>query len=364
MPSALLLPFVLAVQVASTDDPALRLSVSPHTIWHYGEQVRVTVQPERDGFLLVLRVDTDGEVHPLFPLDADDDGFVRAGEALHLGGRPGNEAFVSFERDGRGTVFAALSEGRWSYSLMDFRNVGTDQVASLLELVESMAGDNRYEYEVATYWVSARAFGYNSGRYGSCYGFAGRSYAFGRFSDRFRFRQRDLFYGRHPFYFNAYSHPFSPVWFGYDAYDPWCYGRYGPGFWSSGPRTVVIGGPGFPGRLVDRTGLKKKKGDIVKSIEPRRRQPGTDVATDRPVVARPVKERAKPGVDTPVARERARPAGDRGVVREPMPHTPNRDAPRAKPSVERPQPIRPERPSTPPPAIQKPVERPAERPKN
>jgi hypothetical protein len=397
MPSALLLPLVLAVQAVPADEPAIRLSVFPRTIVRYGAPVTVTAEPARDGFLTVLRVDTYDRVHILFPAYPGDDAFVRAGEIVHVRDPwGGNEAFIALERDGDGTVLAALSEepydfgefasGRfWSNELTGLRYTGRDHTESLLELVESMAGQAPFDYAVASYWVAGRSFAYSraSRGYGACdalsrFGF----WDIDDFGSTWWLRQTSY---RSRWYYGLSIHdPFDRFWFGDYRYDPWCYDRYGPGFWSRGPRMVVIGGPGFPGRPVDRTGLKKKKkGDIVKAIEPRRRQPGTDVATDRPVVARPVKERAKPGVDTRVARERARPTGDRGVVRQPIPHTPNRDVPqprrrddpspggnsggaihREKPPADRPQPIRPERPSTPPPAIQKPAEKPAEKPKN
>lgn len=290
MTSALLLPLLLAVQAAPSDRPALRLDVWPQNFVRYGEPVRVTVRPERDGFLTVLRVDTHGRMFALFPVDPDDDAFVRAGERVYLHDRWGNQAFVAVERDGRGTVFAALSDrpydfrdfsagGLWSYQLTGVRYAGADHLAALLDLVEYMAKDGHFDYAVETYWVATRQLGfYPAGYLNSCYGFS--PYGFGSR------------YGPGWSYWSPLLDPYHPFWFGYDFYSPYGYdpyGCYGPGiltYYPVGGGTIIGRRPRFP---VDREGFKKKKGEIVKPFEPRRREPGTVVVSGRDVDLRTAK---------------------------------------------------------------------------
>src|ERR671919_554068 len=187
--TSVLLPLLLAVQAApSPQQPVLDLNVWPRSFVRYGEPVEVTVHTDRDGFLTVLRVDTHGRLHVLFPLDPNDDAFVQAGERVRVYERHGNQAFAAFERDGEGTVLAALSEdpydfteftsgSRWSYAVMGVRYAGTNHVDAMLDFVRHVAGTDRFDQAVVRYWVSThRRVGFNRGYWNaSCFGYDGYS---------------------------------------------------------------------------------------------------------------------------------------------------------------------------------------------
>ena len=268
-----------AVQAPPTDEASVRLTVWPRSFVRYGEPVRVTVDSRRDGYLTVLRVDSYGRVHVLFPNDPDDDTFVEAGSAVTVRDRWGREAFAAFEGDGEGTVLAALAEeryefsgyvarGRWSYSLMGIRHAGNDHVASLLQLVEEMAGSDRFQYDAVTYWVSRFQPGLFAGHrgYAACYNYWNPGLlSLATFGYGYRY---PVGYG----HLWAFDPNYDPFWYNpfmaedlfFDPYS--CYGARLVGGYP------YYGRPVRPGVLIDR-GLKRKKGEVVKVIEPRRRDP-------------------------------------------------------------------------------------------
>jgi hypothetical protein len=176
----LLVMLLVAAQEPVADQAALRLTVFPHTAVRYGEPVRVTVDAKRAGFLTVLRVDTHGRVHVVFPLNPGDDTYVEAGEVTTL--HDEREAFAAFERDGQGTVIAALADepydfggyvsgGRWSYRLRGIRHAGSDHVGALLQLVAEVVRGDGFEHDHAGYWVTRLRRGRHAGHDGlaTCY---------------------------------------------------------------------------------------------------------------------------------------------------------------------------------------------------
>ena len=56
----------------------LRVFLNSGGDYEPGDRVRVEVSPEDDGHLIVFRVDGDGYIRVLFPLDPDLDPFVRS----------------------------------------------------------------------------------------------------------------------------------------------------------------------------------------------------------------------------------------------------------------------------------------------
>jgi hypothetical protein len=306
MTSAMLLPLLLAVQAAPAAQP-LRVDIWPRNFVRYGELVDVAVTPERDGFLVVLRVDTYGRTQVLFPVDPTDDAFVRGGERVRLYSRAAQRGtFAAFERDGSGTVFAALSDepydfrdfmagGYWATSLLGLRYAGGDEVASLLQIVTTMAGSDRFDYTVARYWVSTW-MGRHAWRglySNACLGL----YARGAFS---WYGHRGAFYHYDPLLYDPYFDPFLHDPFFYDPFFSAGFGCYrgAYAYWAPGR---IIPGPDRSGILVDR-GLRRKKGEVVKPLEPRRRDPGT--VADRGVRSNPEPRRRDPPARQPAERRR------------------------------------------------------------
>src|ERR1043166_2854239 len=102
----MLLALLVAPIVAQNPQVAVRLN---HDQYVTGERAKVTVESQRDGYLIVLHADPDGRVRVIFPLDPTDDAFIRGGRKFEIRGRGEKEAFQIDTQDGAGTVVAAVS---------------------------------------------------------------------------------------------------------------------------------------------------------------------------------------------------------------------------------------------------------------
>lgn len=166
----------LAAPLNRVDDPPIRLRLSDDDLVR-GDRARVKVRTAEDGYLLVLRVDADGRVRVIYPLDPEDEGRWRGGHEREIRSRGDREAFTVSEHEGAGTVVAALSEapfrfddvirnGHWDYRALADTVSGDDAETRLLDLVERLS-TARYDYDVVHYSVSARD---DIGGHGSWYG--------------------------------------------------------------------------------------------------------------------------------------------------------------------------------------------------
>ena len=112
--TALLLPLFLmgtpatsalrAEQSAGGGDPAIQIWISNDRRFLPGDRAKVQVRAREDGYLLVLHADPDGHLRVLFPIDPNDDNFVRGGRKYEIRGRGGHESFTADDGKGRGTV--------------------------------------------------------------------------------------------------------------------------------------------------------------------------------------------------------------------------------------------------------------------
>jgi hypothetical protein len=187
----------------------LRLSDDEYMI---GERAKVRVKTDRDGYLVVLRMDGQGRVRVLFPVDPDDSMTIRGGKEYEVRGRGDREAFVVDEPRGTGAVLAAISDqpfdftgftrGRhWDYrALVDSATEG-DPEATLLDLVDRMSGGGHYDYDLARYTVLENQRTPSHARfYGPVYYDPWYSPAFSPYwGSRFRFGFGFGFGGYHPY---------------------------------------------------------------------------------------------------------------------------------------------------------------------
>jgi hypothetical protein len=138
----------------------LWLGASPVTS---GSALPVYVSAANDGYLLVLRVATDGHVAVVFPADPKTNGFVTRG-SYELRGNGGQPALIVNEGRGTGLVFAALSEtpfrftefsslGRWDGALLVASYAGADGPGTLNDIAQRMLGDGFFNSEYALYTV-------------------------------------------------------------------------------------------------------------------------------------------------------------------------------------------------------------------
>lgn len=151
------------------ESPQLRITINGGGDYRPGERVRVQVESAEDGYLVVFRVDGDGRVRVVFPLDPDLDPFVRGGKRYELRGRGERETFLADDRSGNGLLYAALSRdpfnmGRfssgdhWDYGTLRLSEWDADAEAELTQVVKEMAGSGRFTYDVLSYRVHGDAY--------------------------------------------------------------------------------------------------------------------------------------------------------------------------------------------------------------
>ncbi|HUF35292.1 MAG TPA: DUF4384 domain-containing protein, partial [Gemmatimonadales bacterium] len=166
MYSALLLPLLLAGTPAGQNgDPAVQLWISNDRRFLPGDRAKVHVRTEDDGYLVVFHADPDGHLRVLFPLDPDDDNFVRGGKRYEIRDRGDREAFDA-DRTGRGMVYAAVSRSpfrfdgyvladHWDYRALAPDRLPRDPESELTEIARRMAGGS-FDYDVLSYDVLER----------------------------------------------------------------------------------------------------------------------------------------------------------------------------------------------------------------
>jgi hypothetical protein len=156
----------LSISSSSAD---LRLTINGGGDYRPGDRVRVQVEPAEDGYLVVFRVDGDGRVRVLFPIDPDLDPFVRGGRKYELRGRGERETFLADDRSGSGLLYAAISRDpldfrrfatgeHWDYSALRLSAWDADAEPELTQVVKEMAGSGRFTYDVLGYRVYGDAY--------------------------------------------------------------------------------------------------------------------------------------------------------------------------------------------------------------
>jgi len=151
------------------ESPQLRLTINSNGDYRPGDRVRVQVESAEDGYLIVFRVDGDGRVRVVFPIDPDLDPFVRGGKRYELRGRGDRETFLADDRSGNGLLYAALSRDpfnmarfssgdHWDYGTLRLSQWDADAEPELTQIVKEMAGSGRFTYDVLSYRVHGDAY--------------------------------------------------------------------------------------------------------------------------------------------------------------------------------------------------------------
>ncbi|HUL02998.1 MAG TPA: DUF4384 domain-containing protein [Gemmatimonadales bacterium] len=132
-----------------------------------GEAVRVSFKTERDAFVTLLRVDTDGRIHILFPREPWGDNFASGGRVYEVEGVGRSSAFGIDDYPGEGYIFAIASADPFTYDGIasaqhwDYRLIGDDgqirgdPYAALTDLASRMLPENYpdWDYDVVPYYV-------------------------------------------------------------------------------------------------------------------------------------------------------------------------------------------------------------------
>jgi len=136
---------------------------SPYTS---GQGVRAHFRADRDAFVTILRVDTDGRVRVLFPREPWEDNFARGGRDYEVQGGDDRDAFYIDDYPGVGYLFAVASadpfvyEGiqsrdHWDYRLIADGRVRGDPYVALTDLAQRIVPDgySDWDYDITPYYV-------------------------------------------------------------------------------------------------------------------------------------------------------------------------------------------------------------------
>jgi len=145
-------------------DPPVQLSLNNDGNFAPGGLVDVRVRTAEDGYLIVFRIDGDGHIRVLFPLDPGADAFVRGGKEYELRGRGDRGTFQADDRGGNGLVYAALASqsyalaefstnGHWDYDALRLPDSSTDAENDLTAIVARMTNRVHFDYDVLGYRV-------------------------------------------------------------------------------------------------------------------------------------------------------------------------------------------------------------------
>jgi len=132
-----------------------------------GQGARVFFRSEVDAYVTVLRVDTDGRVRVLFPLEPWEDTFARGGREYEIQGGYERDAFSIDDYPGVGYIFAvaaadpfvydAFETGdHWDYRAIADGRVHGDPYVALTDLAQRiLPADYRdWDYDITPYYVN------------------------------------------------------------------------------------------------------------------------------------------------------------------------------------------------------------------
>jgi hypothetical protein len=157
----------LPPRAVAAQDPPIRITLNGGD-YSPGDRVTVRIEPRDDGYLIVFRVDGDGHVRVLFPLDPTLDQFVRGGKRYELRGRADRQTFLADDVAGSGLIYAALSPeplalrdyvsgDHWDYQALRL-NDPSDAENELSQIVTRMTDNSRFDYDVLGYRVREIAY--------------------------------------------------------------------------------------------------------------------------------------------------------------------------------------------------------------
>jgi len=130
-----------------------------------GQGARVFFRSDVDGYVTVLRVDTDGRVRVLFPLEPWEDNFARGGREYEIQGGYERDAFSIDDYPGVGYIFAVASAkmydafetgDHWDYRAIADGRVHGDPYVALTDLAQRiLPADYRdWDYDITPYYVN------------------------------------------------------------------------------------------------------------------------------------------------------------------------------------------------------------------
>ena len=317
-----------------SDAPDVRVWLSGGDgTYHAGERVRALFRTEDDGYVTIVRIDTDGRLRILYPRAPYEDNWVRAGHTYRVPG--GSSAtFTVDDPTGVGYVFAISSYQPFDFERVSYHRgwdhraagdpVRGDPFLAIRRLADLIAVDDRTGYATAydEYYVGRRVA---YPRY-ACYDCHGSSRIpvyepYGRPCPRYRIVVYDDSY--YPYrYYPGTRVVYSPR----SRYEFKEIATRGP--IAGGPAPGRIGGGAAPPNDGGSSGVEHRR--RVDDVDPRRpKSPTADPNVGTPATSRGSAGATRPGDDLPAsAGSERRIPDDRSAssqpVREGM-RTPRRD---------------------------------------
>jgi hypothetical protein len=127
----------------------------------------VYLRADRDGFVTLFRVDTDGRVRVLYPRMPWEDNYVRGGEEFEIDG--GADGFDIDDSPGVGYVFGVIAADpfeydpittgdHWDYRVIANGRVRGDPYVALTDLAQRIVPDgySDWDYDIVPYYVERR----------------------------------------------------------------------------------------------------------------------------------------------------------------------------------------------------------------
>jgi hypothetical protein len=156
-------------QIRRHSDAAGRISVWTDREQPYrrGERARIYFRTDQPGYVTLLRVDTDGRIRTLFPLQPWGGAKVRGGRTHEVSDTRNGRGFTIDEDPGVGYLFAITSPlpfeytditrgDYWDFRVIDDGRIQGDPYVALTDLAGRLAPRGDYQHAIAPYYVQRR----------------------------------------------------------------------------------------------------------------------------------------------------------------------------------------------------------------
>jgi hypothetical protein len=152
------------VRGSSLDRPRINVWLNRDDTYGRGDDARVYFKSDRDAYVTVIRIDTDGRMRVLFPIDPWEDNWARGGRTFEVLGRDRDEAFRVDDYPGVGYIFAIASSDpfnyddivrgdHWDYRTISDGRVRGDPYVAVSDMADRIAREGEYDYDVSEYYV-------------------------------------------------------------------------------------------------------------------------------------------------------------------------------------------------------------------
>ena len=149
--------------------PGIRIWTSGSDLHRRGDRVRLYYRTERDAYVTIFRVDTDGRVQVLFPRNDDDENYGSAGATYSVASYDRSSAFRVDDDPGVGYIFGVASvapfdyreiasNGRWDLRSISDGRIHGDPRSAMEELVQTLlpSGYGDFDTHLLPYYVDRR----------------------------------------------------------------------------------------------------------------------------------------------------------------------------------------------------------------